>query len=329
MEGNYKEICVGVSMHGEKASQNPNFRDLLAHVLTPKELEQAIYSYDVLGNMAMIEIPRELQHKKKQIASALLHAVKAVDSVYEKSGDRAGKYRLKPLRHLAGKELESVSYKEWNCIFEVAPGKVFFSPRLSTERQRVASYVKRNESVAVFFAGVGPYAITIAKHAKPKQVFALEWNPAAMPYLEHNIRHNKVDDIVIPIHADVKKVTHIFGQCDHVIMPAPETATKYLPQAVKCLSPRGGLIHCYGFVTNKQPLHAMWGQLEKGLKSVRGKAHVKEIRKVLQYSPQKVQMCAVIHVPGVKKKTSKAASTKTKKSSAKRLSARKPKSHKK
>lgn len=275
-----------------------SFRERLADVLSPTELKEAIFAFDVLGKMALIEVPRKLQKKKKQIALALLHSVKAVDSVYEKVGEHEGKYRLEKVRFLAGKKIKSTTYREWNCEFELMPGKVFFSPRLGMERQRVASYVKRGETVAVFFAGVGPYAVTIAKHAKPARVFAIEWNPLAIPWLELNVRKNKVQDVVIPMHADVKKAAHILGQCDHVIMPAPESATKYLADAVKCLSKKGGRIHCYAFVSNEQPLHEMWDRLEKGLKKVKGRAVVEDIRKVLQFSPRKLQMCAVIHVPG-------------------------------
>ncbi len=277
---------------------DPSFRQLMGEILSPAEMQEAIFAYDVLGKMALIEIPRKLLKKKKKIASALLHAVKQIESVYEKVGEHEGKFRLERVRFLAGKKITSTTYKEWNCEFELMPGKVFFSPRLGTERQRIASYVKKGETVAVFFAGVGPYAITLAKHAKPQRVFAIEWNPSAIPWLEWNIRKNKVQDIVVPLHADVKKAAHILGQCDHVIMPAPESATKYLAEAVKCLSPNGGRIHCYAFVSNEKPLHAMWEKLEKGLKKVKGKAVVEDIRKVLQFSPRKVQMCAVIRVQG-------------------------------
>lgn len=283
---------------------NPSFRELLGSVLSPTEMKEAIFAFDVLGKMALIEVPRKLQKKKKKIASALMHAVKNVESVYEKVGEHEGKYRLERVRYLAGKKINSTTYKEWNCEFELMPGKVFFSPRLGTERQRIASYVKKGETVAVFFAGVGPYAITLAKHASPARVFAIEWNPDAMPWLEMNIHKNRVQHTVIPIHADVKKIGHILGQCDHVIMPAPETATKYLAEAVKCLSPSGGTIHCYAFVSNQKPLNEMWNKLDKGLKKVKGKAVVEDIRKVLQFSPRKVQMCAVIRVQG-KKSTSR------------------------
>ncbi len=279
----------------------PSFRELMSQFLSPAEMQEAIFAFDVLGKLALIEIPKKLQKKKKKIASALMHAVKNVESVYEKVGEHEGKFRLEKVRFIAGKKISSTSYKEWNCDFELMPGKVFFSPRLGTERQRIASYVKKGETVAVFFAGVGPYAVTLAKHAKPARVFAIEWNPDAIPWLEMNVRKNKVQDIVVPIHADVKKVGHILGQCDHVIMPAPESATKYLSEAIKCLSPRGGRIHCYAFVSNKKPLHAMWKKLQLGLKKVKGTAEVEDIRKVLQFSPRKVQMCAVLRVNGSKK----------------------------
>lgn len=294
MEWDYKEILKLWGM----ADSNPSFRDLLQKKLSANEWGEAIFSYDVLGKMALIEIPNNLRKKKKVIARALLQAVKSVEAVYEKVGEHEGKYRLEKVRFLAGKKMKTVLYKEWGCEFEIAPGKVFFSPRLCTERQRIAGYVKPKQTVGVFFAGVGPYAILIAKHCKPAQVFAIEWNPVAIPLLKKNILRNKVQEIVIPIHSDVKKVEHILGQCDHIIMPAPETAKNYLAHAIKCISSHnGGFIHCYDFVSSQQPLHEAWKDIESKLKRLPGKVIVEDIRKVLQFSPRKMQVCVVLRVP--------------------------------
>ncbi|WP_336245968.1 hypothetical protein, partial [Mangrovimonas futianensis] len=63
---------------------------------------------------------------------------------------------------------------------------------------------------------------------------------------------NKVSACVEPLFGDVKKIRPR-ATCNHVIMPAPDSAVDYLPAAVKWLSPRGGLIHCYTFVSNDHP----------------------------------------------------------------------------
>ncbi|MEK6902470.1 MAG: hypothetical protein AABX02_02690 [archaeon] len=63
-----------------------SFRDALKRILTKKEQVQAIYGFDVLGDMALIEIPQSLQSKKKKIAHTLLDTHQNLTRVYEKIG---------------------------------------------------------------------------------------------------------------------------------------------------------------------------------------------------------------------------------------------------
>jgi tRNA G37 N-methylase Trm5 len=58
----------------------------------------------------------------------------------------------------------------------------------------------------VMFAGVGPYAIQIAKkQPKVKEVIAIEINPVAVKYAKENVVLNKVQDKVKVIEGDVRE----------------------------------------------------------------------------------------------------------------------------
>ncbi|MEK6902979.1 MAG: hypothetical protein AABX02_05335, partial [archaeon] len=149
--------------------------------------------------------------------------------------------------------------------------------------------------VAVFFAGVGPYAIQIAKHAHPKKVYAIEWNPAAKPFFMLNAIQNKVDSL---IHFDSGDVTKIppKAECDHVVLPAPETAMDYLSVAMKWISPKGGLIHLYVFANDPNAEKKARDMVSEKTNSFTRKTKIVFIRKVSDFSPSKRQFCMGIRV---------------------------------
>lgn len=273
--------------------QKPSFREAVDAILSPAERKQMIYSFDVLGDMALIEIPDALRKKSSRIARTLLDTSSSLKRVYEKVGTHSGKYRVEKTKWLAGVKDSVVIYTEWGCKFAVDPGKVFFNPRLSTERQRVAAYVKKGQSVCVFFSGVGPYTVALAKHTLLSRVYGIEWNPEAKKYAEENIVLNKVIGRVVPIWGDVNAVP-VLEECAHVVMPAPETAASYLGAAVRWCRVKG-LIHFYTFVSStnvsKQLKSTLQSRMPKGVKW-----KIAFSRRVSDFSPSKQQWCVGIHV---------------------------------
>lgn len=272
-----------------------SFRDALKKILTREEQARAIYGFDVLGDMALIEIPSELKKKAPQIARTLLDTHPYLTRVFQKVGEHGGKYRLEKIRWLAGEKDPEVVYKEWGCIFHVHPGKVFFNPRLASERQRMAGMVKKGQNVVVFFGGVGIYGIEIAKHAKPAHVVTIEWNPAARKYVEENSLRNKVGHLVMPVFGGVDKIPPML-EADHVIMPAPETALDYLHSASKWLSKKGGLIHAYLFVPGENWEKEAYARVENTLEEANLKGKVVYAHKVSDFSPRKRQVCVGIRM---------------------------------
>ncbi len=271
----------------------PSFREAVDAILSPAERKQMIYSFDVLGDMALIEIPNALRKKSSRIARTLLDTSPSLKRVYEKVGTHSGKYRVEKTKWLAGVKDPVVIYTEWGCKLAVHPGKVFFNPRLSTERQRVAAYVKKGQSVCVFFSGVGPYTVTLAKHTLLNRVYGIEWNPEAKKYAEENIVLNKVIGRVVPIWGDVNAVP-VLEECAHVVMPAPETASSHLGAAVKWCKVKG-LIHFYTFVSSTNVPAQLKALLNSHMpEGVKWK--IAFSRKVSDFSPSKQQWCVGIQV---------------------------------
>jgi len=234
-----------VLLEGLSVKQKPaSLKDALRDKLAEEELSLVPKAFDVIGDIAILEIPQELAAKKKLIAEALLSTFKGIKVVAGKKTSVGTEYRTRDVEVLAGEKRTDTVHKEADCAYKVDVTKAYFSPRLGTERMRVANQVKEGERVLVMFAGIGPYPIPISKKAKPKEVYAIELNPAAVGYMKENIKLNKVD--VKAILGDVKTETPKLGKFDRIVMPLPKDAGNFLDVALPALK-KEGVIHYYTF----------------------------------------------------------------------------------
>jgi tRNA (guanine37-N1)-methyltransferase len=234
----------------EKKHEQPRtLKDALKGKLSKKEMGRLISSFDSVGDIAVIRVPEELERKAKIIGEAVLRMNKHFRTACMVTGEHQGKYRVQPVKVIAGKRNKIANYKESGCTFKVDLGKVFFSPRLSTERLRIAGLIKPGEIVGAFFAGVGPFPVVFAKNSPMGKAYAIELNPRAVKQMEGNIALNKVQAKVEAIKGDVKKVVPkmLAGKCDRVVMPLPEGGENFLGSALLALKPEGGVVHFYRF----------------------------------------------------------------------------------
>ncbi len=180
-------------------------RDLLRDVLTEEEMKYAPSAFDAVGDIAIIWIPDELKAKEKEIGEKLL-TFKNIKTVLEKDSAVEDEFRVRKYKYLAGEKKTETIYIEYGRRYKVDVTKAYFSPRLGNERERIVKQVKEDEKVLVMFSGIGPYAIQIAKRAKPSIVYAVEINPEGCRYAEENIRLNKVGDLVKNFCGDVREI---------------------------------------------------------------------------------------------------------------------------
>jgi len=224
-------------------------KEKLSGVLSVHELEMLYSSFDVIGDIAILKIPRVLEDKSELIARAVMQINRYVRTVLCQVSPVSGEYRLRELRWLSGEKKTETFHKEHGCVFNVDLAKCYFSPRLSYERMRIAKQVKPGEVVINMFAGVGCFSIIIAKHSKPKKVYSMDINPDAVKYMQINTMLNKVENIVEVIMGDSKDIiiSRLRGVADRVLMPLPEKAYEYLDYALMALKPFRGIIHYYDF----------------------------------------------------------------------------------
>ena len=253
-----------------------------------------------VGEIAVVEYAPEERKRLKQFARELLQKHKNIKTVAVKATITEGKYRVRKIRVIAGKKTTETLYKENNCVFKFDLNKVYFSPRLSFERQRISEQVRPGEKVLVLFAGVGPYAIVIAKKLAWEKkidgtkIIGVEINPAAVKYFEENVLLNKVGGIVEVVRADAKKFLskkQNLGKFDRIIMPLPKSGEKFLLGAVKCCG-KNAVTHFYAIASEKQK--NVFEETEKKVfaacKKVGRKCKILLERIALPYAPRVAQI---------------------------------------
>jgi tRNA (guanine37-N1)-methyltransferase len=260
-------------------------------------------AFDIVGDIAIVEPGTDAQQ--------LLAEHKNINVVLAKKGEIEGDYRVREYDILASRpeardftdvpailrprKLTETVHKENGCRFKVDPTEAYFSVRLSTERARIASLVKKGEKVLVMFAGVGPYPVVIAKMAEPETVVGIELNPYAVRFFEENIELNKLENVKA-IEGDVKDaIPKLKEDFDRIVMPLPKESENFLYLAVKRVK-KGGRIHLYK-ILHENDVEKFVQEIKKTL--TRTKI---DIVKAGEYSPGFYRYCFDITLDAVKPK---------------------------
>ncbi len=265
---------VGIQSTGGKwdfakcAKSAPELEEILTREL-PSDLRASLpHSMDVIGDIIVVEIPQKLDGYKTIIGKALLKSHPSAKTVLAKAGPIAGTYRLRELALVAGEDKTQTVHKEYGCQFHVDLARAYFSPRLSYEHNRVASVVTEVETIIDLFAGVGPFAIMIAKKHDNVNINAIDANPNAVELMRRNIRANRVDLKVHAFLGDARRLVHnrFSGTADRVIMNLPESALQYIDVAREGLKSAGGILHFYCFAQGSNALEASKGMLTEAVR---------------------------------------------------------------
>ena len=218
-------------------------REALKGKLSAKEMKILKTSFDTIGEILIIEIPKELKNKEKIIGQTILNLFKNVKTVAVEAGEYTGKYRRQKLRVIAGEKRYETTHKESGVQLKLDVSKCYYSPRLGSERLRIAQQVKKGEKVLVAGSGVAPYPLIIAKHSNAKEIIGVEANPVAHKYAIENIKLNKTKNIKL-VKGDIKKAK--LGKFDRIISPIPHIGIKLVPTLLK-FAKKGTILHIYEF----------------------------------------------------------------------------------
>ena len=223
--------------------------ELLKDKLSEEEIEELKKSFDIIGDVVIVEIPEDLEAHKKEIGQATLQFTKR-KTVYMKKSAVKGVTRVRELELIAGEDNPITIHKEHGTRLKLDVKNVYFSPRLATERKRVQEATNEGEEILDMFAGIGPFPIVIA-HEKNVNITAVDINEYAIKYLNENIKLNKLapNAHITAICGDTNEVAlnELKGKkFDRLIMNLPGLAPEFLDLAVS-LCKDGGVIHYYEF----------------------------------------------------------------------------------
>ncbi len=246
-------------------------------------------SFDQVGDIAVIDVPENLEKYEKKIAETLLNNIKNIHTVLKKAGVRSGKYRRIKLKFLAGRHSKITEHKESSCRMRLNVETCYFSPRLSHERLRIAKLIKSGEKVLVAFSGVAPYPLVFAKHSKAKEIVGVELNPVAHKFAEENIRINKFQNKLKAVKGDVAKIVPKLGKFDRVIMAMPKGGDKFLEFCIPAVK-QGGMLHYYDFGSLAE-FNEIANKIKSECKKIKRKCRIINKIKAGEHAPYIYRVC--------------------------------------
>ncbi len=235
--------------------------------------------WEKIGDILIIELPEGLEEEKYKIGEKLLELFPKSKTVVNRKAIE-GTFREPEIEVIAGSGTETI-HRENYCLFKIDVADVMFSAGNVSERQRMATISNNTETVLDMFSGIGQFTIPVAKHSRPRKVYAIERNPAAFAFLKENVRLNRLSNVE-PIPGDCREVS--VPLCDRIIMGYFFNPEKFLPTAVGALAPNG-TIHFHDLVMKKE-ISKRKEEIKKEIKRLGRDAEI-EHRIVKSYAPMR------------------------------------------
>lgn len=222
-----------------------NLKKYLQDILGPEEIELLVRSYDIIGDIAVIIIAPELEHRQQIIGEAILANNRNIKVVAKREGFYSGEFRTIPLTVIAGENRKETIHREYGVSLLVNPETVYFSVRSGTERKRIADLVTPGEEVLVLFSGIGPYPLIISANSQAGEIVGIEKSGQAHEYALRNLARNKKCRNIRFLGGDVAEILPVLGRTfDRIVMPLPKDGGRFLPLALSVLRLNGSL-HFY------------------------------------------------------------------------------------
>jgi len=225
-----------------------DYRDLLAWSAAEKELLPR--SFDIVGDVVLVRLPRELESRGGEIGEALRRFVPHARTVGWDRGVH-GVERRRTIERLAGDGGWATVHRENGLELSVDLGRAYFSPRLAREHALVAAEVRPGETVYDLCCGVGPFAVHIARDGRARAVVAVDVNPDAISLLRQTLQRYPFGSRVRPEVAPIEGFLPSAPPCDRAILNLPHEGIKYAPSVARTVGP-GGRLHLYEVVARNE-----------------------------------------------------------------------------
>jgi tRNA (guanine37-N1)-methyltransferase len=261
--------------------------DEVLRKILPDSIKEIPSSFEQAGHLAHLNLREEALPFKQVIGQVIIDKNPHIKTVINKVGNIETEFRTFPIELLAGENNFHVSLKESNAKFQFDFDKVYWNSRLQMEHSRVISLIKgsckkenidinnkkdkhnsnlvpRDRIVADMMAGIGPFAVPLAKERV--KVYANDLNPESYKYLVSNTKLNQCENFLESFNLDgrmfILELIEREIKFNEVLMNLPQSATDFLdvfiglgqrigPSFNESLLPR---IHVYAFSTASDPV---------------------------------------------------------------------------
>ncbi len=262
------------------------YRTMLMNELGPRAYRDATKSYDILGNIAIVDGDGR---EARKIAKAVMAMNKNVRTVVRKDGAVSGIYRTRRYRYVAGEKTYTATLRENGVVMSFDIRRSFFSNRLAFERARVSGLVRKGEVVMVMFAGIGPFALVIGKAHPDSKLIAIELNKAAYECMLGNIKLNRLKNVKAEL-GDVRRMAKKYRHvADRIIMPLPKDSYNFLDAALAA-SKRHCVFHYYAFDSASEPYKEHIERITRFFEGNGRKVRFIDMRIVRPYSAREVEI---------------------------------------
>lgn len=202
--------------------------------------------FEIIGHILILNPRNKISEEKLlRFGEYKLRKHPNIETICLKKEKVQGTKRVPEIIYLLGKKQLETVHKEYGNSYVLNPAQVFFSPRLSYERQRIANLASENEIIINFFAGVGPFSISIAKIVPSTIIHSIEINNIAYDYLLKNIKINNVASSIVPHLGDAFTIVEnkLLNKANRILLPLPLESERGLLLALKALKNNSGIIH--------------------------------------------------------------------------------------
>ncbi|KAI5946294.1 tRNA (guanine(37)-N(1))-methyltransferase isoform X1 [Manis javanica] len=297
----------------ELTYENFKSEEILRAVLP--EGQDVTSGFSRVGHIAHLNLRDHQLPFKHLIGQVMIDKNPGITSAVNKTSNIDSTFRNFQMEVLSGEENMTTKVRENSYTYEFDFSKVYWNPRLSTEHSRITELLKPGDVLFDVFAGVGPFAIPVAK--KNCTVFANDLNPESHKWLSHNCKLNKVDQKVKVFNLDGKdflqgpvreELMQQLGPLSqekkhsvHIVMNLPAKAVEFL-SALKslldgppCSNEFLPIVHCYSFSKDANPAKDVQQRAGAVLGiSLEACSSVHLVRNV---APNKEMLCITFQIP--------------------------------
>jgi tRNA wybutosine-synthesizing protein 2 len=239
-------------------------------------------SYQMVGDIMLLKLPRLRDGKKSLLAESVLKEFPYVKTVCEISGV-TGELREPVTTKLAGKDTVTI-HKENGLLYRINVSQVMFSKGNLNERKRLIEKIRHDEQIVDMFAGIGYFSLGLAKFSPARNIIAIEKNPNAYNLFVENIALNKITNISA-IQGDCRIAAQSMqNAADRVLMGYFPGTEHFLPAAIFMVKNKG-MIHFHNIYSKKELWSKPLADLETICRGMNCSFRIMEKKKVKSYAP--------------------------------------------